>query len=321
MKNNSSIVPSKMDLPVASIIVPVFNGEQSISRCIESLLSQDYPKDKYEIIVVDNNSNDRTAKIIQKHPVKYVFEDRSQNSYSARNTGVRFSKGDALVFFDADQIATGSLLGTLLSEWNKEEYGAFGGKGINRVPGSPLIEKYLASPDNEEPRNGRFILLATDCAAYRRSVFLKLGGFDETFASGGDHDLCMRMQKILGLKIKFIFDAVFYHMQPRRNLSALMKKASRIGFSSCMLWSKYPELKISMWDYAGNSLSRTIMGFGSLLYLIIKPVSMKEKHERTILTLLDIFLKWAHNYGVLAYHLGMKRCGDLPPKTRSGKRQ
>ena len=63
------------------------------------------------------------------------------------------------------------------------------------------------------------------------------------------------------------------------------------------------------------------MGFGSLLYLIVKPVSGRQKCERTILTLLDIVLRWAHYYGVLAYHLGVKRCGDLPPGTISVKKQ
>ena len=87
MKNSDLAAPPQMDFPFASIIVPVFNGEKSISKCIESLLSQDYPTDRYEIIVVDNNSNDRTGKIIQEYPIRYIFEDRSQNYYSARNTG------------------------------------------------------------------------------------------------------------------------------------------------------------------------------------------------------------------------------------------
>jgi glycosyltransferase involved in cell wall biosynthesis len=102
-----------MSCPLASIIASVFNGEKSISKCIESPLSQDYPTDRYEIIVVDNNSTDRTAKIIQGYPTRYVFEDRSQNSYSARNTGVKCSKGDALAFFDTDQVGPRSWLKNL----------------------------------------------------------------------------------------------------------------------------------------------------------------------------------------------------------------
>lgn len=309
-----------MNTPFASIIVPVYNGERSISKCIESLVSQDYPTDKYEIIVVDNYSNDRTAEITQEYPVTYVFENRSQNSYAARNTGVKYSKGDALVFFDADQIATTSWLKKLLSQWDSEGYGAFGGREINRVPGFPLIEDSLL-PNKDEPRKGSFILLSTACAAYRKNVFERLNGFDEAYASAGDNDLSIRLQKKLGLKIKYISDAVFYHMQPRYNLLSLMRRESRFGFGTSLLESKHPEIKRSIWIHTANPLSRTISGLGALFYGILKPINFKKKRERSIMILLDILLRWSYYYGVLSYHLGMERCGDLPKGTKSGKNQ
>ena len=311
-------MPSKMYLPFASIIIPVFNGEKSISKCIESLLSQYYPTDKYEIIVVDNNSNDCTAKIIQEYPVTYVFENRSQNSYAARNTGVKYSKGDALVFFDADQIATVSWLKNLLSRWDSQEYGAFGGQQITRVPGFPLIEDYLM-PDSGVGRKGGFFLLSTACAAYRKNVFERLNGFDEAYASAGDNDLSIRLQKQLGLKIKHISNAVFYHMQPRYNLLSLLKREIRYGFGTSLLEAKHLEIRRSIWIHAANPLARSISGLGALLYGILKPINLKKKGERSKVILLDIILRWAYFYGVLAYHMGMKRCGDLPPGTRSGK--
>ncbi len=49
-----------------SVIVPVFNGEQTIAECIQSLLNIEYPDDRYEIIIVDNNSTDNTKKIVRK---------------------------------------------------------------------------------------------------------------------------------------------------------------------------------------------------------------------------------------------------------------
>ena len=123
-----------MNLPFASVIVPVYNGESMIAECIESLLSQDYPKDKYEIIVVDNNSNDHTPDIVKKYPVKYTMETRIQSSYAARNTGVKYAEGEALIFFDADQIATQNWLKNLMQEWTQKQYGAFGGRAVNIIP-------------------------------------------------------------------------------------------------------------------------------------------------------------------------------------------
>ena len=60
--------------PSVSVIVPVYNGEKTIEKCILSLMDQDYPRDRYEIIVVDHGSTDGTAKIVKQFPVKYLSE-------------------------------------------------------------------------------------------------------------------------------------------------------------------------------------------------------------------------------------------------------
>jgi len=67
-----------VDYPFVSVIVPVYNGEKTIAECVKSLLSQDYPKDRYEIIIVDNNSKDQTAEIIKK----YLFLDFSSTNHN-----------------------------------------------------------------------------------------------------------------------------------------------------------------------------------------------------------------------------------------------
>ena len=318
MKNRNLIGPQETDLPFASIIVPVHNGENTIAGCIQSLVSQNYPKERYEIIIVDNNSDDRTAKIIKEHPVKYVQEKKSQNSYSARNTGVEWSKGDALVFFDADQIATKSWLKNLLGNWNLAEYGAFGGQEVNRVPGSPLIEDYLYLP-KKEPQKGNYILLSTACAAYRKNIFKTLGGFDETFASQGDLDLAVLLQKRLALGIKYNFDAVFFHMQPRFSLLALWRKENRLGFGICRVGEKHPELKKSLALWIFKVIKRTVLGFMALVYGTVKPLHGLSRKQHFQKILLDTFLRWGYLSGMMWYHFGARRCGDLPLGTNSGK--
>ena len=79
-------------VPEVSIIIPVYNGEQNISQCIAAVLSLDYPKDAYEIIVVDNASTDRTAEIVRDLSVKYVFETNRGIPF-ARNRGIEESSG------------------------------------------------------------------------------------------------------------------------------------------------------------------------------------------------------------------------------------
>jgi glycosyltransferase involved in cell wall biosynthesis len=71
-------------VPYMSVIVCSYNGEHVIGRAIESLLAQNYPKNRFEIIVVDDGSTDQTSHIIQKYPVKYVRHVVNQGIAAAR---------------------------------------------------------------------------------------------------------------------------------------------------------------------------------------------------------------------------------------------
>ena len=93
-----------MSRPLVSVIVPVYNRGEAIGKCIKSLLAQEYPKKKLEIIIVDNNSNDKTKDTIKKYPVKYLLE-KEKGSYAARNKGIEHAKGEIIAFTDSDCIA------------------------------------------------------------------------------------------------------------------------------------------------------------------------------------------------------------------------
>jgi glycosyltransferase involved in cell wall biosynthesis len=85
-----------------SIVVPVFNAEPFIERCLRSLIQQTYPADRYEIIVVDNNSSDRSAAIVAKFNRVKLLHEPEQGSYAARNTGIRVARGEVVAFTDPD---------------------------------------------------------------------------------------------------------------------------------------------------------------------------------------------------------------------------
>ncbi|MBD3312554.1 glycosyltransferase [archaeon] len=86
-----------------SVIIPAYNEEEVISRCLKSILSQDY-KD-YEVIVVDNGSTDDTKKIVKSFKNKRVrlVEERKRGVSNARNKGAAVAKADVLFFLDADE--------------------------------------------------------------------------------------------------------------------------------------------------------------------------------------------------------------------------
>jgi len=85
-----------------SIVVPFHNEQAHIERCIESLLSQDYPRERYEVVFVDNNSTDGSADIIRRHAGVRLLSEPKPGSYAARNAGVAASTGTIVAFTDSD---------------------------------------------------------------------------------------------------------------------------------------------------------------------------------------------------------------------------
>src|SRR3989338_8315260 len=93
-----------------SIVVPFYNKEKSIDACIQSLLTQEYPAERYEIICVNNNSTDNSFSLVNKYPSVKLIHEKRQGAYAARNVGILQSKGAFIVFTDADAKVTDSWL-------------------------------------------------------------------------------------------------------------------------------------------------------------------------------------------------------------------
>lgn len=93
-----------------SVIVPVYNSEETIAQCLDALLNQDYPDEDYEIIVVNDGSTDRTRKIAERYPVLLINLGTNQGRIVARETGARAAKYDLLMFNDVRVIPERELL-------------------------------------------------------------------------------------------------------------------------------------------------------------------------------------------------------------------
>ena len=85
-----------------SIVVPFHNVEQYIERCVLALLSQRFPKDSFEIIMVDNNSTDGSAEIVRRYSQIKLLCESKIGAYAARNRGVAESRGEIIAFTDSD---------------------------------------------------------------------------------------------------------------------------------------------------------------------------------------------------------------------------
>ena len=186
--------PSGFELPFISVVVPVYNGRSVISLCIEALLAQDYPTDRREIIVVDNNSTDGTGDIVAGYPVTLLFERDIQTSYAARNRGLLQARGDIVAFTDADCLPRSDWLSQLVTVFLSLDIVGVAGE-VKPAQTEGLIGRFFAesNPVRSRKINGLWYVITAN-AAYRRHTLLELGGFRSELFTAGDIDLSIRLQ-------------------------------------------------------------------------------------------------------------------------------
>lgn len=239
-----------------SVIVPAYNAEKTIIPCIESLLKQSYPKDSYEIIVIDNLSTDKTAEIVKSYPVRCLSEDKIKSSYAARNRGILEARGDILAFTDADCVTDPDWLRLGAAAFSSQEIGCVSGEVQAYEPVTDT-EKYLAGKNElsqtKTSADYPFPYPKTANAFYRKSVFERIGDFEKTWVSGGDADFAWRMQIETSYKLVFIPEALVRHKH-RATLSKMFKQCAKWGIGYSLLAKKYRRymppktLKKSLWS-------------------------------------------------------------------------
>ena len=215
--------------PYVSIIISVYNAMSTLSLCLEAIGNLDYPKDRFEVIVVDNGSTDGSDEVAMRFGAKVIYETTIKSSYAARNKGIKEAKGELLAFTDSDCIVTPGWLKHLVKEWDDKSIGCFAGE-IEAYQPSTLIEKYSDRAQILKQKwtlnNSYLPYTQTANSAYRKEVFDQIGLFIPEMISGGDAELAWRMQKKLGMKIKFIPEALVYHRH-RVSVKGLYKQFKR----------------------------------------------------------------------------------------------
>ena len=232
--------------PFVSIIVPVYNASITLSLCLESILKLDYPSDRHELIVVDNGSKDETPEIAQKFGARVLYETSKQSSYAARNKGIIEAKGQLLAFTDSDCVVTPGWLKHLIQYWDDTSIGCFAGE-VEAYKPETLLEKFADRSgilrQNVTLKCPYLPYTQTANSAYRSEVFEKIGLFNAELVSGGDADISWRMQREMGLQIKFIPDALVYHKH-RANLKDLFRQFKKYEYGK-LLWKRYyPDYKL-----------------------------------------------------------------------------
>ena len=224
--------------PTVTVVVPVYNGAVTIANCLESLLAQTYPADRYEIIVVENGSTDETTEVVQRYPVR-LFHNEVRGPAAARNRGIQESQSDLIAFTDADCIATPNWLVELVKPFCDPAIGAVGGDiQPYRHDGRTNVELFS---DQNSPwttyLSGKHEFLPqlyTPNAAYRRSLLLAIKGFDERLLTGEDVEMSWRLQMETNTQFAYTLEAIVYHHH-RSTRQGLSKQYRQYGFGEVLL--------------------------------------------------------------------------------------
>lgn len=224
-----------MSLPFISVIVPALNSEKTIEKCVPSLLSQDYPKNSYEIIIVDNGSTDNTVELVRKYGKKVILlQNQIKNSYEARNTGIRKAKGGILAFTDSDCIAHPEWIKALSEIFRNPDVKIAGGS-ITAASKKSTLQKYCDRYCHEQERFYRKMVFATSNMAMRRSKCKIL--FDTGLSLGADFELCSRVVKN-PREIVYEPRAMVYH-QYSSSLWEFLKKHFLYGRSNGIILRRH----------------------------------------------------------------------------------
>ena len=232
--------------PLVSVLIPCRNEERYIARCLESILANDYPKERMEILVVDGKSGDQTREIVKGYEERYqqvrLVDNPQKNIPAAMNVGIRSAKGDTVLKMDAHSTYQSSHV-RLCVEY-QEKYGAENVGGVWRMmPGSStamaqcivLCMAHRFGSGNAKIKVGTTQPTWTDSVAFgcfKKELFSRIGLFDERLKGGSDMDMNMRI-RAAGGRILLVPEIVVNY-----SADATLKKFWKHNFADGV-WTSY----------------------------------------------------------------------------------
>ncbi len=279
-----------------SVIVCTYNNENHISKTLESLNKQSLSYEHYEIVIINNNSNDNTEKVcltyINKHQtsnINYFFESKPGLSV-ARNRGIKESINDIISFIDDDAVADNNYIKSIIETFDKNtDIAAAGGKVIPIYPDNnePVwMSKYLwglvAKLDQGDISKKFTKKYPVGCnMIFRESMFSKYGTFNEDITYRGD-------EKFVFLKLKKGKEIIFYnpeilvyHIIPESRLT----HESVIEISKSIGYSEKIRLKSESYILRILKFLEYLVKFSASLIISFKFILLSHKAKAKYLTL------------------------------------
>jgi GT2 family glycosyltransferase len=201
-----------------SVIVPTYSRPAALTECLESLANLDYPRQRFEVIVVDDGGDqplDRVVLPFRERLELQLLRQENQGAASARNAAAAIARGTFLAFTDDDCRPVPEWLLALKASFRKTPDRLLGGRTINRLRDNPystasqLIVDAAYAYYNHNPDDA--MLFASNNMAVPAGLFREVGGFDPEFRlASEDREFCDRWRH-LGYRLTYVPRAVVHH--------------------------------------------------------------------------------------------------------------
>ncbi len=254
-----------LKLPFVTVIIPVYNRADDMRSCLESLFKVDYPLEKLEIIVVDDNSSDTTVETVKTYPVKLIAQPKNLGQSAARNAGVFAAQGEIIAFIDSDCIAGASWLRELTPYFDDPRNALVGGY-VDSYYRETRLDRYEEA-NSALNMGGKFVTgsgkesdfyVPTCNMLVRKEAYLKVGGLDETMRVGEDVDLCWRLKED-GYRLVYVPKGTIEHKH-RNRFFETFKRRFDYGVSEPTLYIKHQQIvKHFPWQPACMAVLLTII--------------------------------------------------------------
>lgn len=257
----SKLLPMNKE-PFFSVIIPVKNEGAVLSRCLDSLMKLDYPRERFEIIIADGLSTDNTRDIAGSYTVKIVDNDK-QIVASGRNRAFQEAIGDIIVFTDADCVFQEQWLRNSVKYFADEKIGGVGGLTLSPENSSPfekavdllfcLAELLRVTSHRKDLSSIREVSDIPGCnAMYRKEALGMVMPVNENLLTAEDvwMNFCVRKS---GYKLLHAPDVILWHYR-RNSLKKFLRQIYRFAVGRLQVGRKNAALLNIFHIAAGISL-------------------------------------------------------------------
>ena len=283
------VPPLPEEVPFVSLMVPAHNEGKVITQTVEALLALDYPQDRYEIIVINDNSSDNSSELLAKLQAKYnernlivINTDNitgGKGKSNALNIGFKQSRGEFIAIYDADNTPEKTALRYLVGEITHDKtLGAVIGKFRTRNRNASLLTRFI----NIETLSFQWMAQAGRWKLFklctipgtnfimRREIIEQIGGWDVK-AIAEDTEISFRIY-MMGYRIKFQPKSVTWEQEPQ-TLKVWFKQRTRWAKGNIYVIVKNLPL---LFDRSARRIHFDLLYFLSIYFLLLTSLIMSD---------------------------------------------